>query len=286
MWTFVKKIKFIKKFIEFFDKFYVSSNSYVQQQYNIIQTYNYIIEEFKPPNKPATNKILKSLALSKFSLKNLVRFGDLYDGGYLMAMPMNTTHAISIGIGKNISWDYELSLLGIKVLMFDHTIKKPRKLNSNMIFYRKGLGTVSSSKFFTLKEILELEDLKGAKDIILKIDIEGAEWNTLQQSNFDLGVFSEIIIEFHELNHNNLSQLALLEKLRQDFMIIHINPNSYSKFIKLDDYLLPNIIEVTYLRKDIYFSFENSDYSNLVYTSDPRLPAISNSLFKSSNIIS
>ena len=102
-----------------------------------------------------------------------IRLGDPNDGGYILDANLDSVDlCLSFGIGDNTRFEDDISRFVERVFMFDHTIQPPALSNSNMTFFRKGLGITSSLDFFTLSEILEFA--LPFNDAILKIDIGGA----------------------------------------------------------------------------------------------------------------
>lgn len=275
----LKRLKFTKNLIRIIDVFFSTSNLYINLQSSIIALYN-ISGEHVSIKLNITSSLLRELQMYKFDSQKLIRAGDNYDGGYIMLYPNDVTDAISIGLGRNISWDKYLSNMGIKVFMFDHTINFFSPKSSNLIFYKKGLSNQKTKKKLLLKDIIQLCNLENSTNVILKIDIEGDEWQSLYETDINLGMFSQIIIEFHGIQEDNQVQLHVLRKLNQNFRIIHVNPNTYSKFNQSNNYLLPDTLEITFIRKDIYSRFQKKNYSHKVFSNDYRLPAISNAFFR------
>ena len=91
--------------------------------------------------------------------------------------------------------------------------------------------------------------------MVLKIDVEGSEWDVF--SNIEknlLACFDQILIEFHDLlNVNNKDKvLKSLEKINATHQLVHIHGNNYAGAIKLEGWNLPVTLEATYLNKNKY----------------------------------
>jgi hypothetical protein len=130
-----------------------------------------------------------SLAPDRYS-----HFGDTADGGYFLAVPISeNSEVVSIGLGDNISFDHALSPFVARIHLFDHTIDVPHNIPRNATYYDKGLGITSSEKLLDLQSILDFTDQKSPK--ILKIDIEGAEWDVFHSLTIDslLGINQLIV---------------------------------------------------------------------------------------------
>jgi hypothetical protein len=90
--------------------------------------------------------------------------------------------AFSFGIATNESWDVDIASRGVTVYQFDHTVDVPINDNLHLIFAKKKIST----DFFVGPESESLPSLIAQHDkhdprpnIILKMDIENAEWDFL-----------------------------------------------------------------------------------------------------------
>ena len=183
-------------------------------------------------------------------------FGDKADGGYFLAVPINeNSEVVSIGLGDNISFDHAVSPFVARIHLFDHTINVPQNIPRNATYYDRGLGVTSSEELLDLQSILDYTDQKSPK--ILKIDIEGAEWDVLQSLTIDslLGI-NQLIVEFHnllEIVRNPISfkkATQVLEFIKKDYWAININPNNWANTQIIHGVAFADVLEVTFLRKD------------------------------------
>ena len=78
--------------------------------------------------------------------------------------------------------------------------------------------------------------------MILKIDIEGDEYNILKQILNNLKKINTLLIEFHDIQKNMNLIKEFIEK-SSDLKLIHIHGNNHSCVDKNID---PNIIELTF----------------------------------------
>ncbi len=210
----------------------------------------------------------------------LKRYGSNSDGGYLLHDDiLRTDICISLGVGNDFSFDFDLSNECEKVLMFDHTINEPLITKSNIKFERIGISDVKSKDFTTIDEILK--QLPDKNDLILKIDIEGSEWKVLSDlSQTSLLRFRQIIAEFHNLHRIADDKLfsdmrSALEKLNKSHDLINIHANNWSAFQIIEGIPVPDVIEVLYLRRDS-ISSENSVITTLNYLGNmPNNPDLS-----------
>jgi hypothetical protein len=99
-----------------------------------------------------------------------------------------------------IQFDDELAKRGIDVYMYDHTISSLPYNNSK--FHWSKIGICASNErtqdLKTLEDLMKENGHISEKNMILKIDVEGAEWNSLNELNEDiLRQFKYIAIEYH-----------------------------------------------------------------------------------------
>lgn len=198
-------------------------------------------------------EIKKYLCCKKVHKKNYVRVGGCRgDGGYIMVDDFHDKmRAYSIGIGDNASWDKELADKGIKVLMYDHTIFHLPQVHNNFTFHRCGVGTGENCR--PLEDILRENGDWDNHDLILKMDVEGAEWEVLDSTPSELlNQFIQISLELHGVcNMENKERiLRILRKLSLTHQAIWVHGNNIDKAENADGILIPNLLEVTYVRKD------------------------------------
>ncbi len=273
----------IVKFIQnVFEKLIYSLSIYTNYQTSLINLYNQNVNQNELNLKKESALGLLQQELVKSDL--VYRVGSELDGGYVMGKVSNQKYAISIGVGRDVSWDEAIAKQGITVHMFDHTVKKPPTSFKNSQFYKIGIRSSKinkSRKLLLLEEILHKIGLADNKNLILKIDIEGAEWDILAEIDaLSLTKFDFIIIEFHDLDLSNLKQREILAKLKINHGIIHVNPNNYSKILSFEGYLIPSVLEITYVKKEVLKNYQGSDYSTLTYKNDSRVPSFSNKVFR------
>jgi len=206
------------------------------------------------------------LQLSQDESLQLFRVGDNFDGGYVLSSLISKEmHCLSIGAGTNISFDIEIANFVNTVHLYDHTIPElPTTLeeNTNIQFFKNGLGTTRHDEFVTLQDCFDKFPTNA--QLILKVDIEGDEWNIFSTVSPDL-LFrcQQIVVEFHGLLelHNELffkTMTKALENLAASHSPVNIHPNNWGKVELISGVLLPDVLEVTYVRQDL-LNFSASD---------------------------
>jgi len=220
----------------------------------------------------------KPILLSKMDLKSsiklmipqpspfeLIRIGGTGDGSYLVPNDLDGIDAcFSPGVNNFKNFEDELTnQFGIKCHMCDFS-SEPDKFRTPLIdgmqtFKKKWLDIDGSVDSISLREWVNEHSLVANKDLILQIDIEGAEYrNLLAADSFTLKRFRIIVIELHGLNAFKNPELfskeigALLTKLDKTHVSIHAHPNNCcGESLEPETGLnIPNVIEVTYLRRD------------------------------------
>ena len=95
-------------------------------------------------------------------------------------------------------------------------------------------------------------------DPILKMDVEGAEWDCLAATpRAVLARFAQITLEFHTLfdlaepAFNARVQKAL-EALNADFVPVHVHGNNFGKLGEAGGFAVVETLEVTYARRDLF----------------------------------
>lgn len=202
------------------------------------------------------------IAKMLYSLKdpvsfNKIRMGDKCDSGYVLCDDFSGMEtAISIGIGGNVSFDLELAEKGIRVFQFDHTVNGPPVNHPNFIFNQAGwFESPVNEPAFNLDSIIRNYKITG-NDLLLKFDVEGAEWDNLQRVSIETLKRCRFIIgEFHFFNNIldinfYLAVLNVLSKLSANHTLIHAHANNYGELINAKGVLIPVGIELTYLRND------------------------------------
>ena len=203
-----------------------------------------------------------------------IRIGGNEDGAYLIPDDLEGVDAcFSPGVDNFKNFEDRLTnQYGINCHMCDFS-SNPEKFRTPLIegmqtFKKKWLDINGSKDSISLKEWVEELSPNANKDLILQIDIEGAEYrNLLAADSSTLNRFRIIVIELHGLGKFNNPELfskeigPLLVKLNETHVSIHAHPNNCcGESIHPETGLnIPNVIEVTYLRRDRFIG-DKSQY--------------------------
>ena len=238
----------------------------------------------------STNSEALALALTDYLIpvelegQEKVRIGRNKDGGYVMIKDDQIDKLYSYGISHDIGFEVDfVNHWPVKSYLYDHTIDGlPEHDKQNLLFWKKeGIAATKTVNLNSLTSHIEENGDKNNQNLMLKMDVEGAEWLSLLATKDEVLLqFKQIVIEIHGLTitHQLYSEkLAVLKKLHELFYVVHIHGNNLGAVYENDVYLIPNVMEITYLRKDANiktsqltqtYPIQNLDYSNRFQGSD------------------
>ena len=214
---------------------------------------------------------------------NLIRIGNKYDGGYVLPENFidNSDGLLSFGYGYDCSFEKEyIDKSNNSVLIFDHTCDYLKLISAlikylrRFLLFRKPFNDVmhhynnlmhhhkfinSKKVSFFKKKIVSnkenkieisissiIRDLKF-KNAILKCDIEGTEYEIIEEIIKYNEIFDCILIEFHEIEKNINKFKDNIKKLSKFYYIVHLHGNNHDPII--DDINIPNTLEITFVKK-------------------------------------
>ena len=171
------------------------------------------------------------------------RFGEPNDGGYLMCG--NLLDAVASGYSYGISgydqWGCDISSkLKIPLHQYDcFDTKLPACPTGQTVFHPECVGGTSKTEegrfFDTIANQFQRNGDRG-KRIVLKIDVEGAEWDSFAAAPDEvLRQIDQLAVEFHWMYNDKKQWLPFEEKyvrvvsrLKEFFHVAHIHHNNYS----------------------------------------------------------
>lgn len=180
--------------------------------------------------------------------------GSKHDGGYLIAKKyLKSDILVSAGIGKNCDFEVEMSKYCSRLILLDPTINALPKEVPKSIWIKKFLKSHSTRVSMNFSEIKRYYcDSKNS--IILKIDIEGDEYEVLQEIDFKQ--INQLIIEFHNfyriVNTEFFTKLIkVFDTILGEFDIISINSNNFAEVNVFGNFLIPDVLEITFIKKNL-----------------------------------
>lgn len=212
------------------------------------------------PTRLTPEEDVKALIYSlrpRLADQELIRLGPSGDGGYLVPDDLEDIEAcLSPGVALVSGFERDCAALGMKIFMADKSVDGPAELHDSFQFTKKFIGATSSDDVMTIDSWIS-DALPGTQsDLLLQIDIEGAEYETfLSTSDMSMNRFRIIVAEFHDLD-KILSEpffriaSSTFNKILQTHVCVHIHPNNCFGSVKAYDLEIPIYGEFTFLRKD------------------------------------
>lgn len=189
--------------------------------------------------------------------QGLIRLGPDGDGGYLVPNDVAGVEAcFSPGVSNVSGFERDCAEMGMKVFMADGSVEKPPETHPRFSFIKKFIGSVTEEDFITLSEWVEASLPNSHSDLLLQMDIEGYEYETLLSApSVLLERFRIIVVEFHYLDALFSEPIFAIyskafEKILRTHTCVHIHPNTHSRLIKVCDLEIPQLAEFTFLRND------------------------------------
>ena len=249
--------------------------------------------------------------LKPFFVENnkLIRLGSIDDGGYVVPLKSikNSKSLVSFGICDN--WDFEKDFTkkaNVNVYAYDHSIDKnfwlarfkkdfikflkfkifkPKKIykmfqyldflfffkfNKKNNFYLRKIGKGGDS--LNLDKIIN-NHLIIKNHIFLKIDIEGYEYEILNEIILYQERIEGIVIEFHDVSQNLSRIIEFISQLSPYLQLAHIHGNNYS-IKNINSF--PEAIELTFSRNLNTTKFNSKVYplKNLDFPNSKRSPDV------------
>jgi hypothetical protein len=188
------------------------------------------------------------------------RLGAPADGGYVMLDDLAAgRHALSLGIGTDVSWDSDMAALGYRVFQYDHSVPGSPQPNEHFLFHRRRVvGRKEDRDDITLTEILAQPDLASDRNLIVKIDIDDAEWDLLARTDSALlGRIRQLVIEFSEMRRFvddawRATMLAAMNNLTATHACVHIHGNNWGSYTVIGGIPFPNYFETAFVRRADY----------------------------------
>jgi len=209
---------------------------------------------------------------------DLIRVGGDSDGGYLLPDILDeVTCCFSPGVDQTSTFERALSTdRNIRSYMADASVDGPAIEDPNFDFEKKFLGNRDEGVLMTLGSWVDRKVGPDTGDMLLQMDIEGAEYDILTLEDTALfRRFSCILIEFHyveRLFDKQFYQLfsSVMEKLYRDFSICHIHLNNCCGVVSREGFEIPRVIEMTLVRNDYAKRLDNGGTITIPHPLDRR----------------
>ena len=187
----------------------------------------------------------------------LIRVGPDGDGGYLVPDDLDgIRYAFSPGVSNESGFELELARRGQRVFLADYSVDGPAARHPSFVFDKRFVGCLTNEQFITLDDWTAAKLGADRSDLLLQMDIEGAEYETLLAASPSLlSRFRILVIEFHwlpQLWNEPFFALAApaFKRLLATHAVVHIHPNNCCGSVKSAGLEIPRIAEFTFLRRD------------------------------------
>ena len=211
----------------------------------------------------------------------LLRLGRNFDGGYVLPelALRECDSLISLGYGYDSSFERAFLKLNKKnsVDLYDSTINLKSTIQRLFVDLRSLIFRGRGFPVFRSKQLLEyllvlfnrrinykvsqighindskclnlIDTLKASayKKIILKMDIEGSEYESLDLDLHYLGRFQCLIIEFHDIESRIDEFLTITNNIKKDFTLINTHINNFAPIVNG----IPQVIELCFIRNSL-----------------------------------
>lgn len=189
--------------------------------------------------RQALFELLQPVAISNCQLE---RFGEDHDGGYLMCGNLlgGVGSGYSYGINGYDQWGCDISRkLNVPVHQYDcFNTTQPSCRAGETIFHAECVGdrteTADGRVFDTVRNQLA-KNGDSSKRIVLKIDVEGAEWDSLLAVPDEiLQQIDQLAVEFHWAEDEQFrwvdpdKYIRVVRRLKEFFEVGHIHFNNSS----------------------------------------------------------
>jgi len=195
-----------------------------------------------------------------------IRLGSEADGGYVMLDDFKDIGlALSFGVDINAEWDLDVAGRGVRVQQYDHSVSQAPVEHPSITFFSQMITATGGNPDATsIANILNEGGVSHVASVILKIDIESAEWDVFDACSPEhLAYFSQILVEFHDfdqaVDHYWLTRATrVLKKLTNKFGVYHVHANNWSPMAVIGNVYFPGTLEVSFASRERY-QFETTD---------------------------
>jgi hypothetical protein len=179
-------------------------------------------------------QLLREIQPVKLANCTLQRFGEAHDGGYLLCGNLlgSVRAGYSYGISGYDGWGCEVSrTLAVPVHQYDcFNLTVPQCQGGRMIFHGECIGTstaVEDGRPFDTLERQVARNGDAGKRLVVKIDVEGAEWDSFIAAPDDvLQRIDQMAVEFHGFDEARF--LVAIRRLKSLFHVAHLHFNNFS----------------------------------------------------------
>ena len=205
-------------------------------------------------------KHLVQMLVPKRSGLKMIRLGPDGDGGYIVPDLMDGI-ALCFSPGVDYHWGFESDLwdkFKIPSVMCDGSLERPKSLAPQHKYEKTWIAKRTRIGRIRLHDWVDKYSSAVTGDLILQMDIEGAEYDVLRTTPQNtLRSFRIIVVEFHGFQTMQylvdymFKMYPAIRKLHRDFTCVHLHPNNCSPTFSITGVPIPMVFEATFLRRDL-----------------------------------
>lgn len=219
----------------------------------------------KEATNPVTKDFLRTLRLCA-SCDDYDRVGEMFDGGYIICADglksSGLVGAYSYGINGYDGWGMDIAER-YDVPLFEYDCFDKRRPDPcsgcNVTFVPQCLEgnnrSIERENFHTFSEHVARNGHSHAANssIMLKIDIEGAEWDVFaEETETSLQQVRQITAELHHIqdeHRHGLFLKAMQSLLDAGFSVTHLHGNNHGPMLQYGPYSVPAVLEISLIRR-------------------------------------
>lgn len=285
-------LKIFKRLVNLWDYWLLFRKIFVKREIRVT-TINYLLEknkfEFLLPKAGYKKAELLVEAIERVCVPrervHLERVGEHSDSGYWIPPNYAINFVIGAGVGANNDLEYHFANLGAEVLAVDPTVRGLPKPHRNIKHVKSWLSNTSDpkSKKTSISELLTYSRKDNTR--LLKLDIEGGEYESLVSALGLLSSFQIIIIEFHEMYKLGDEVFrkrieSILFTLEVQFEAVSFTSNNWRPFVQFGNAFVPEVFEVVFVNKSSLNKLKREELGEKVnYPNNPNRLEVPNQPF-------
>jgi hypothetical protein len=114
---------------------------------------------------------------------------------------------------------------------------------------RRVVGTPRAGSDVSLDDLLESVAQAPPLGVVLKMDIEGGEYDVVPHVAAHAARFACVVVEFHGIGRRPARFVDAITALESGFRIVHVHGNNYGEYVPAVG--LPDVLEVTWLSTEL-----------------------------------
>ncbi len=194
-------------------------------------------ERDRDPAQWARERLYAELEPVALANCRMERFGEPHDGGYLMCGNLLDAieAAYSYGIAGYDQWGCEISRsFRVPVHQYDcFDLTRTSCPGGELVFHPECVAgrtfTDEAGRTFDTVQSQLARNGHTGRHIVLKMDVEGAEWETILQTPDEVFEhIDQIAIEFHGVEKATDRFTAAVTKLKRFYHLAHLHFNNYA----------------------------------------------------------